>query len=571
MPSIGTLSDYTLSSGPSVKVVEPSLRRIAQSLTADPIVFLEINARENVGTDLEEIVSDPTGTGLIPLSSGSLSSMTLPHLLRSRKSYLFATRPWTGGPNDKLRPNERAIPRLQNGGRITRIIPIDATNRRRGTRNIGDATIVNPDGELDFLLTENTLEGGSVRAWLAEPHASTDDWVLIYKANISAVQATQKEIRISISTIQDELDRNLQLRQYTGSGGIAGDSNVAGRLKPICIGYVWGAAPVLISKADNIYAVSDGSIQSIDWVAEGGLFYTYTENYATFDDLQAATLSSGEYATCLSEGLFRIGTTLAGLVYPIRFAAEGDNTVNGYVSDTGEILYRVARTRAFISGNNIDLAAFQGLPQQAVGYYFNGTRSLKCSDVFNALLGGVVGWYGVGRENRITVGQVLPASFQNNAITVRQEQIITDRVEARADELRLSQPYLYAPTWDPLSADQISPLADASMAQRLQEAVQTGEAIEESDLAISPRANPVLMTYFTDQKSADQSASDALLISSQSGLPVQANIGRRGLEVDIGQVIGIQSNRWGRDFRGIIYEQEDDLGAVVNTRVTAIG
>jgi len=474
-------------------------------------------------------------------------------------------------PTDVSRPNQRSIPRLLNGGRITRTIPIEATNRRRGQRIIGDASIANADGAYDFLLTENTLEGGEIAAWLATPGSSSSEWALIYQATISSVEATRSEIRFSITTIADELDRALQLRQYTGSGGTAGDAAVKGRLKPIALGEIFGANPILINTADRVYAVHDGPIQSIDWVREGGLDYTFTADYPDYETLAAATLASGEYATCLAEGIFRIGTTLAGLVYPLRVGLQGDRSGNGYVNDTGEILYRLASSRAFVSPNNLDLAAFQGLPAQAVGYYFDGSTNIRVSDVFNALLGGVVGYYGVGRGNQITVGQVLPASFQTNAATVREEQIITDRVEARPDELRISQPYTYAPTWAPLTPEQISPSANADVAQRLQEPYQSDEAFQESDLAIKPKQNPVLNTFFAEQSPAEQSAEDALLIASQSNLPVRADIGRLGLQVDIGQVIGIESDRWGADYRGVIYEQEDDLGAVVNTRVTAIG
>ena len=571
MPSLHALSAYALSDAEGITFIPEALIRLATARTADPILFLEITARENVVTTLTDVLEDPPGTFIRPLSALPISASYLPRTERQTVAFLFATRPWCGQPTDAFRAHERAIPRLISAGRISRSVPIEATVQRRGQRTIGDATISNPDGALDYLLTEYTLTGGSIKAWLGEPESDSDEWALLYEATIDEVEATRKEIRISITTIADQLERSLQLRRYTGGGGFSGDASVSGRLRPTAWGECYGCDPVLFDASNRVYQVHDGPVQSIDAVMEGGLPYDFTADYADYDALIDATLDTGEYATCLALGIFRIGTTLEGLVYPIRVNLRGDARGNGYVSSTGEILYRLARNRAFLRAESIDLAAFQGLPAGRVGYYTNGAQDVSVASVYDALLGGVVATYGVGRSSVLTVQRMLPAEFSLDDLTVEGEQIFDLRVENRPFIARISQPYSYAPTFAPLDSNEISTEADPTTANRLQVDALTGEVFEASDSAVPVTPQPTLITYFAEEEAAKNVARDALLFSSRNLVPIRAELGRIGLLADIGGIIAIDNARFAADFRGVIYEQEDDLGATVTSRVVALG
>lgn len=571
MPSLHALSTYALSDAEAITVVSEALRRLATARTADPIVFLEISARENSVTILTDVLEDPPGTYIAPLSSLPISSRELPRTQRDTVAFLFSTRPWCGSPTDPLRPNQRAIPRLMTGGRITRSVPIEATVTRRGQRTLGDAVIANPDGELDYLITDYSLTGGFIKAWLAEPGSDTDDWALVYEATIDQVEATRKDIRISITTIEDELERSLQLRRYTGGGGYAGDASVAGRLRPTAWGECYGCDPVLFDASNRIYQVHDGQIQSIDAVMEGGLPYDFTADFVDYDALAGASLATGEYATCLAYGLIKIGTTLEGLVYPIRVNLKGDARGTGYVSSTGDILYRIARDRAFLPALMLDVDAFNGLPRGRVGYYTNGATDIRVADVFDALLGGVVATYGVGRFAKITVQRMLPADYYLDDITIERDQIFDIRIENRPFIPRVAQPYSYAPTFAPLNSNEVSTSADPTTANRLQIEALTGTAFQASDAAVPVTPQPTLVTYFADEDSALQVAEDALLFASQNLVPLRAELGRVGLLVDLGGVMAVNNARFAEDFRGVIYEQEDNLGATVTSRVVALG
>lgn len=571
MPALHGISAYAISETEPINFIPPALIRLATARTANPLIILELSARANAVTTQTDILPDNPGTGLRPISALSISANTLPRQEREVTSFLFSTRPWTGSPEDTFRANQRANPRIITAGRISRSVPVESAVQRRGQRTIGDATLANPDGALDFLVTDYSLDGGTIKAWLAEPGDTSDEWALLYEATIASVEATRKELRIGITTIADQLERPLQIRRYTGSGGISGDSAVAGRLKPTAWGEIPVCDPVLISQADNVYQVHDGQIYAVEWVREGGLDYDYTADYPNYEELAGATLDVGEYATCLTRGLFRIGTTLAGLVYPIRASVKGDARGNGYVSATGDILYRLARDRAFLRADQVDVNSFRGLPRGRVGFYTNGQQDLKVSDVFDALLGGVVGTYGVGRSAVVSVSRMLPAAQQLDDISVRGEQLFDIRVEARPVTPRITQPYSYRQNFAPVGEDDVSSSAEEGVANLLKTAALESSVTQQTDAAIAPIAQPTLVTYFVEQEAAEQVAYDALMFAQSNLVPVRADLGRIGLIADIGGVVSISDARFANDFRGVIYEQEDNLGAAVTSRVVAIG
>lgn len=571
MVSLNSISAFAINEAEPITFIPPALVRLATARTADPIVFLEVAARANDVTTQTDPFPDRPNLGIAPISSLAISASTAPRQEREATTFLFSTRPWTGSPTDTGRANQRAIPRVITAGRVSITVPVEVAVKKRGQRTIGDAVLANPDGALDYLITDYSLDGGAIKAWLAEPGDTSDNWALFFEAQIDSVEATRKEIRISITTIADQLERPLQLRRYTGGGKLSGDTSVDGRLKPTAWGEIAACDPVLIVEADNIYQVHDGPIYAVDSVWEGGLPYTYTADYASYEELAGATLASGEYATCLAKGIFRIGTALAGLVYPIRCAIKGDNSGNGYVSATGDILYRLARDRAFMSADQVEVDTFRAMPRGRVGYYTNGSQDLKVSDVFDALLGGVNATYGVGNGKKLTVKRMIPATSQLNDLSVRGEQLFDIRVENRPVYPRITQPYSYRPNFSPVSEEDLSPVAADSTANLLKTDALESSVTQATEAAISPIAQPTLVTYFAQQSAAEDVAYDALVFAQGNLVPLRADLGRVGLILDLGGVIAISDARFASSFRGVVYEQEYNLGAAVTSRIVAIG
>ncbi|MGH2173878.1 hypothetical protein ACQ1Z4_14290, partial [Enterococcus faecalis] len=73
-------------------------------------------------------------------------------------------------------------------------------------------------------------------------------------------------------------------------------------------------SPVLLVPASLIYQAHDGAMQSIDAVYDRGAPLTGAGDVADYAALAAASVSSGQFKTCLALGLFKLGSAAAGTV-----------------------------------------------------------------------------------------------------------------------------------------------------------------------------------------------------------------------------------------------------------------
>jgi hypothetical protein len=92
-------------------------------------------------------------------------------------------------------------------------------------------------------------------------------------------------------------------------------------------------------------------------VFDGGVELTPGSDHATVALLLAATVTPGEYDTCLADGYFRLGSNP---VYDVTATVEGDKTGGTFAADSATIARRML-IRAGIDPSQIDDAAFTAL------------------------------------------------------------------------------------------------------------------------------------------------------------------------------------------------------------------
>lgn len=129
---------------------------------------------------------------------------------------------------------------------------------------------------------------------------------------------------------------------YAGTSGIEGPSELEGVPKPLILGNTRFAPGVLIDAVDNVYQVSGyGDIQAVNTVYDRVVSLGSAEgDYANLTALLAASLQPGEWATCLADGLVRLGAPADGT---ISFDVSGDNSgTGGYVRKPGAMIGRIA-------------------------------------------------------------------------------------------------------------------------------------------------------------------------------------------------------------------------------------
>ncbi len=147
-------------------------------------------------------------------------------------------------------------------------------------------------------------------------------------------------LALRLAAAGDLFDAEVLQARYAGTTGAEGGADLKGQLKPWVFGRALNVEPVFIDQIDNVFQVSGyGAVQAISAVYErGASFGASVGDFANYAALVAATIPAGRWATCLAQGMFRLGAPPAGV---ITCDVDGDN-VGGFLRRTGEILSNVA-------------------------------------------------------------------------------------------------------------------------------------------------------------------------------------------------------------------------------------
>lgn len=81
------------------------------------------------------------------------------------------------------------------------------------------------------------------------------------------------------------------------------------QIKPFVVGRVFNVEPVPVARRWCTFFVHDGRVDEVSAVRDGGVEFYHFGDYASFEELDryAVGLPRGSYATCLAEGLIRLG------------------------------------------------------------------------------------------------------------------------------------------------------------------------------------------------------------------------------------------------------------------------
>lgn len=251
--------------------------------------------------------------------------------------------------------------------------------RGRSLVSYGDINIDNSSGVRDSWLTD-AWDGRPVRLYVGDPSWPKSDFRLVFSGAIDDIQA-----RDSATLTLRIRDRQLLLDVPACTTLIGGTDSTKDARRPICYGEVKNVRPVLIDSATRTYAVHDGQIQAIDAVyVDGASIATYTAN--------------------LTLGTITLTAALTGnLTADVR----GSKTGGTYVSTAADVLQRLITERTSLTSGDIDSASISALNtaiSAAVGLYVSDDRTTVLQ-ALDTLLNGIGGWYAVGRDGKVVVGQ----------------------------------------------------------------------------------------------------------------------------------------------------------------------
>lgn len=177
------------------------------------------------------------------------------------------------------------------------------------------------------------------------PYANTV--AQIAKGKVSRFEKDAGQIKLTLDPAGDG-ETKVLVREYAGSGNAEGGTSLKGTLKPWIFGHAQNVEPVLINEDNSVYQFSGyGPIQSVDALYErGASFGASFGNYANYAALVAAAIPAGRWATCLAEGLIRLGAPQYGV---ITGDVKGDYAGSVQRRYPGAILQRIALERGIAS------------------------------------------------------------------------------------------------------------------------------------------------------------------------------------------------------------------------------
>jgi hypothetical protein len=187
----------------------------------------------------------------------------------------FASKGFVTGPSDTP-ANTFFDGRILQPATMRRDMFASGTTMGRSRGSIGDMSLANPDGALDYLL-DYGFDGR--RIWLYygdESGTFPTDFDVLLVGTMEQLEVGRDTVTAKLRDRQAEVDVPLQTTLYAGDNalpdgleGVATD--LLGKPKPVCYGVVKNIAPPCVNTSKLIYQVADAAVASVDGVYDSGL------------------------------------------------------------------------------------------------------------------------------------------------------------------------------------------------------------------------------------------------------------------------------------------------------------
>lgn len=146
----------------------------------------------------------------------------------------------------------------------------------------------------------------------------TDSWPWdnIFKGRVAQFRRLSQTLTLTAEVDDEPFEKDVLTATYAGTGDAEGGADLKNKVKPLVIGRARNVEPVLINATDSVYQFSAyGPIEAVSNLFERGAdFGAAAADYASYAALVAADVEPGQWATCLAEGLVRLGAPAYGLI-----------------------------------------------------------------------------------------------------------------------------------------------------------------------------------------------------------------------------------------------------------------
>lgn len=326
---------------------------------------------------------------------------------------------------------------------VERVLPISPDAERRASVQFGAVELINSDGYLDSMLQLYAIDGRRVRVLGGLDSYAYADFGTIFDGVATGWEADLERVRISVRDTSYRLDLPLQQSLYAGTGGLEGTSDVQGKPKPLCFGKCLNITPILIDPTNWIYQFHSRQAQAVPAVYSRGAAITASgADYPSYAALAAATITAGQYATCLAQGLIRINFNTGAGVVTADVLGDANTGSGGYIFSAALIAKRMLNDFGGFADTSLRGVSFDQLHnlQGAVIGWYSGSNAVTTAQALSEALGSIAGYWLAERDGRIAVGRLDAPDASNPSL----ELDATDIIEVARIPL---PPTLYPPNY----------------------------------------------------------------------------------------------------------------------------
>lgn len=495
-----------------------------------------------------------------------------------------STREFITEPTDNL-ANQPFHGTLQRALRFSRSI-LNSGEIGQVTLGWGELEFINSEGDYDYLIEQYAIDGRRVVVRVGRAGDPYDDFMTVLDCTAADWHVDEDVLRVELRDNTYKLEVPAQPNIYEGTGGLEGGDDLKGKRRPRGFGYVDNATPSPLIPVEGVYEINDGQIQAVSAAYDNAvaLIAATVPDYATAALLRAATtgpqgggadIEAGEYATCLAEGLIRVGGDPNGR---LTVSFEGDKLGGVFVSTHADIIRRVIGTATdVIDPTNLDEPSFDvvNAAQPApIGYYLDENAEATAADVAADLSASMGGWAGFRRQGLFEVG-IFDSPSGIPAQTYSRIDVISINREKLPERLT-PPPYRYRAAWGrnwtvqadiaaggTVTAARLAYLKDAFRLATSATADQT-QILIDHPLAQDP---PPIESFYRDEADADDEANRRLQLHGVTpGSLYRILLKSRPFVHEIGQVIELTYPRWdlvdGRLLRIVALDEDTDENTV---------
>lgn len=264
-----------------------------------------------------------------------------------------------------------------------------------------------PDYTRDYL---NTLiwVGAPIIIWSGDGQA-TADLNLAFTGLVIAgvIDRATGSLPLQCEVERQLLDVPLLNIEFTGGGGVNGDPEVKGQLRPACFGSPVNVEPIFFDQVNWIGQVDGyGNLTALNTLYEDAAsFGAKAADYATYAALLAAVIPEGSWATCVAAGLVRLGANPKGVITCDPVAGGGT---------PGVMMLRWLQNHAGVSAGKINSTSFTDLDTSlttllghapAVSYFAGSQRGVL--DCIQAMCAACNASPFIGPDGKVTVSRAI--------------------------------------------------------------------------------------------------------------------------------------------------------------------